>query len=362
MIIFFILFLTIVPILIGSWISSMMKKKYNTALMYHYIVGIIALLSLFQLICIPCTFLKVKFDVLTLIYSGTVLGLTFIAAWQVIIVQKMALTKFQDYRKNRHQLSGFEWIAVGLLLFQVATSVIKMPEYIYSGDDATYIAMAGDAIGNNTIYLTDYMTGMECELAEVSPKYTLTSYNMFTAYLAKISGVHILILCKTILPICVIFIAYMVFTLLGKMLFENDGRTVGIFLSLLGTINICSGFSNYTLTFRLLVCSWQGKAILATVILPFLFYQMFQMIEGQDTFMEYFIIFMGIIAATSVTLMGVGLAPILIIVAALVLAIQQKNIKLVIKSGICCVPCAVYLAVYIFYDKILVFCNSVGLW
>lgn len=362
MIVYFILFLTVIPFMIGTVISLNVKKDYSNSCMYRYIVGIMALLALFQMICIPCTFFQVKFHVLGWIYSGTVIILTLAAFWRIGVLKNGFAAKRKTQLKIKCKISGFEWLAAVLIMLQIFNSVIKTPEYIYSGDDAAYITMAGDAIGNDTIYLTDYMTGQTCSLVDVSPKYTLTSYNMFTAYLAKISGLHILILCKTILPIFILLIAYMVYAMLGKMLFANDGRKVGIFLTLLSILNICSGFSNYTLTFRLLVCNWQGKAIFAAVILPFLFYQMFQMQEECDMYMEYVIVFIGILAATSATLMGVGLAPILVMVIALIHSLKKRDLESVMKAGVCCVPCGIYLVIYILYDKILTMCNLVGLW
>ncbi len=67
-------------------------------------------------------------------------------------------------------------------------------------------------------------------------------------------------------------LAYVVYSLIGEMFFQKDKKT-GRFLLAMGVfIPRSSRHSVYTQGTFLLVRIWQGKAVLASVILPAVFY------------------------------------------------------------------------------------------
>lgn len=346
MILWLFLVLGLAPILIGSLMVSSMNKKNQRNLGMEYTTGMLVMLAVFQVVAIPFTILKRSLSELTVVYS---LVLVVICVFAMLNIRKVYKTRIIQIKKR----ASIWMIAFFFILLQIATSVFLNPDYVYSGDDTTYITMANDTVETDQIYLTDYLTGEHCSLGDVSPKYTLTSYLIFTSYLAKISGLHVLVLCKTVMPIVVIAMAYCIWIAMAEELFKWDTEKTIFFVIVLSILNIFGSFSNYTLSFRLLVCSWQGKALLAVVILPYLFFYCWQLFWKKYGGKQLFMVVIAMIAASSGTVFGNGLAPIMVLVIALIAGFYKKDYKTILHAGVCCIPNLVLMMIYMEYGHIL---------
>lgn len=338
--------LVIAPALIGSYVDDVTLKTKEKSLFFEYVTGWIVMLAVFQLLAIPFTILQRSLTEIVVVFS-IFLAVAGIIAF-VHIVRNNLKNNFYVNEKWHLYI-----IPILLILFQIAVSVIYNPEYVYSGDDTTYITMANDMDETDTIYLTDYLTGAECSLTEVSPKYTLTSYLIFTAYLARISGLHVLVVCKTILPAVVIIMAYGIWMSMARQLFGWNSEKIAIFLTLLSALNIFCGFSNYTLTFRLLVCSWQGKAILAVVALPYLFLVGWKIFQSDCRKGEILILMAAMLAASAGSVFGNGLAIMMLLLIAFLCALYTGKFRKIFYAGICCIPNFMFLLIYMGYGTIL---------
>lgn len=347
MVIFLVLVLTVVPLLLGALVTRPIKKDYCNHICFWYVAGMLLMVAMLQLVCIPFIFLQLPFHTLAVFFDVL-----------LVILSALSLWKNQDRIRavkiggKKYFRSLFWVIAVILIIIQIATSVFLTPLYEHSGDDVTYITMANDTVETDRIYRTDFMTGCEQALTAVSPKYTLTSFILFTSYLAKISGLHVLTVCKTILPFFWILLAYMIAGLLGDFLLKGDSGKNAAFLCFLSVLNLFFAFSNYTLSFRLLVCSWQGKAWLAVIVLPFLFYYASKIFREGYCLWEMLFVLVLMFAGASGSLFGLVLAPLMLMVLALVYAVEKKNIRILIHSALCCAPSAFYVVIYMFYDRL----------
>ena len=100
----------------------------------------------------------------------------------------------------------------------------------------------------------------------------MTSWNYYIAFLGKITGIHVAAIAHTILPVWLVPMAYMVYSLIGRRLFQNERKKIAIFMFWMTILVVFGGYSWYVLTLRLAVCIWHGKAVMASIMLPFLFY------------------------------------------------------------------------------------------
>ena len=74
---------------------------------------------------------------------------------------------------------------------------------------------------------------------------------------------------------------------------------------------VFGGYSWYVLTLRLAVCIWHGKAVMASIMLPFLFYYLLSTENyNKKRILELILI---VIATISMSLMGVGLTILMIL-------------------------------------------------
>lgn len=315
-IIVLILYFGIVPSVIGIAGSSIFCPKRKVSVTEAYIWGNIILWVIFQLLCVPMGIMGISFTVLTITFLVIILVL-FIC---ILSLQRKRISeRIHIAIRTVRDLSWKEWLVITLILGQTCVSVFGAT-YI-GADDAGYMAISLDAVEKNAIASIDYYTGLP---SGVPLKILLTSWNYYISFLAKISGIHVTAIAHTFLPIVLIPMAYGVYLLLARVLFHYNRSKVVAFLFWVNLLVIFGGYSWYTLTLRLDICIWHGKAVMATVMLPFLLYYLLGITEYQKRDLVCLMFIM--IATCAMSLMGVGLS-ILIVVGVIVAKYQRNSIK-----------------------------------
>lgn len=315
-IIVLVLYFGIVPSVIGIGGSSILCPKRKVSVTEAYIWGNIILWVIFQLLCVPMGIMGISFTVLTITFLVIILVLLMCI---LSLQRKGILERIRIASRVVAGLSWKEWLVITLILGQTCVSVFGAT-YI-GADDAGYMAISLDAVEKNAIASIDYYTGLP---SGVPLKILLTSWNYYISFLAKISGIHVTAIAHTFLPIVLIPMAYGVYLLLARVLFPHNRSKVVTFLFWMNLLVIFGAYSWYTVTLRLDICVWHGKAVMATIMLPFLFYYLLGIEEYQklDSVCLMFIM----IATCAMSLLGVGLS-ILIVVGAVVAKYQKSHIK-----------------------------------
>lgn len=331
----------VVPLVLGSYLEE--------KLLPMYLVGFSVMLFLFQVLCVPLLFLHISFTVLCAIYWGIIAALCIGAV--ICGCGKKVIEDGKRTPQKIKQINIMLVLAFGIIVVQAARMVIKTP-YIY-GDDVTYLAMVNDILSTDKLYSLNAMTGNEIPLESVSHKYLFTSYYPFLAAIAKVINLHPLILCKTVLPIFYISMSYFVIWMLSEKLFQKNTEKRGIFFLLYTILIEFGNYTYYTLSRRVLIWNWNGKSVLFTIILPLVFYYGIQFMEGSVGRKEKRIVFLMEGAAVSTTLMGAGMAPILLSVMALIGTIKNKNIRIFISGICCCIPAIGIVILDVLYRMVI---------
>jgi hypothetical protein len=249
----------------------------------------------------------------------------------------------------RIQSAGKIWIFVVLAAFIPAFLLTFYTPSIY-GDDTTYLTMVNDMVSSDTLYLVDEGTG---ELKTwVLAKYALSSYWTFLAYLEKMTGLHSLILCKTILPYMIVPMYYAVQGLFAAWLFRGAQRKITMYMLVVNLVTLFGGFSNYTVTYRLMTWIWQSKALLALVVLPFLFYYSNLIMEKRPKGREFICLAIFITASAATTLTGTGLAAAMVLVLSGIYGIWKKRLRIIIYTACSCTPALLFMYMYLKYDTL----------
>ena len=140
-----------------------------------------------------------------------------------------------------------------------------------------YVNLANEAVHSDKIYWVYPETGA---FADFDKRYVLSLWPVFYAWLSKLTGVLPTIMAHTILPWIIIPLAYMVYEKIGELLFQDDRKMQGMFLTFAVLMHLfMSGIHTSGLTF-LSITPWVGKGVLATVLIPMLFYGMLR--TGKD--------------------------------------------------------------------------------
>lgn len=334
-IILLIISLVIVPLVIGSFMGEKSDIGKRTNLMLSYIWGNIILWAIFWFLCVPAAIFRIKLSSISLIFNIITIVLFLVALKQY--GKKLYQTIRMLYIKL-FKLDFMEWFIVALIVIQLLSSVFL--KTAMDGDDATYVVTALDAVTNNEIATVRPYTGMP---GAISLKLVLTSWNYFISYLSYISGVHVAVIAHTVLPLVLVPMAYMVFCLFGMTIFKRDRKKTVCFLLGMNLLILFGGYSVYTYTFRLLVCIWQGKAVMAVIVLPFLFYFLIKTeTYGKKEILSILII---MIAACSMSLMGVGLSVLMLVIF---LTANYKK-KEWVKYKFLILPALVICGIAVFY-------------
>lgn len=106
-----------------------------------------------------------------------------------------------------------------------------------------------------------------------------------------------------------------------------------------------SGEHTAGLTF-LSITPWVGKGVLATVLIPSLFYWILRTAEKEQT-ADFLLLGLTCLAGCLLSSMGIMLTPVFVGTAMLLAGIRKKSISYVVKGAIACIPCVILGIYYI---------------
>ena len=125
-----------------------------------------------------------------------------------------------------------------------------------------------------------------------------------------------------------------------------------VYMILVCGLHLFGNTSIYTNATFLMMRNWQGKSMLANVVIPAVFLVLLWIFEEEGEKKKgkkilWFLLFILNIVAAMMSTASVFLNSLLIGVMALVLTLQKKEIKILIKLIMCCIPCVIYAALYV---------------
>ncbi len=327
--------LIIVPLMLGLLVTKFRKEKKN--LLGAWLFGYLLEFAILQLLAIPMIFLKVKFT--TLFYSWTGIIVALVGISLILNCRKWNLKSLSKYIPQKPDIMTI--LAVFLIGIQILISVV----YTHiDEDDAFYVATANVTITENSMYCVAAEDG--AEYMGFPTRYVLSPFPLYTAIIASILTIHPTIVAHTIFPPIFIAIAYSVYWLIGLRLWEKDKKSASVFLCFLSILYIWGNFSIFTNFSFLLFRIWQGKAMLANVILPSIWLLFLDCVE-ESKIGNWVTLLISMLASCFISSMGIALAPITLGGLALVFSIREKKIDYLLKSAVCVIPNIVYGILYL---------------
>lgn len=344
-----ILLLILSPFGTGLMINRFVDEE-NRSFGATYVAGFLTLLALFQLIAVPIVFMDPwgfetvvdMFTVVTTLFTGMGIVGT-MHYWRRVgkIFQK------QSRFIERGRLEQIQWILVfvliGLQLFMVVTHAS------FDGDDAFYVVQSVITNETNTLYRILPYTGGSTRL---DMRHAMAVFPLWIAYIARMTGIHATIISHTILPVFLISLTYMIYYEIGKKLFKEKLDQLPSYMIFVCLLQIFGNVSIYNNATFLLMRTWQGKSMLANVVIPGVFMVLLWIFEGEPGKRSrragaWILLFMLNITAAMMSTASVFLNSFLIGIMAIVFSLQEKNIKILFKMAACCIPCVVYALLYV---------------
>ncbi len=362
-----ILFLVIIPELLGLIITKYMEKEKNN-LILAFILGYLIEFAICQLITVPLIFIEAQFTTVLYIYIFINAILALASVFLNIKRFKELFLEFIKYIKDVPK------ILIAMVIILVGVQAYGLVGYMHlDDDDAFYVGTAVTTIETNTIYKYSPTTGNESG-EHMDLRYKLGPFPIYYALISKIINIHPTILAHTILPAIFIPLVYMVIGCLGNLLFKRNKENVLWFIVIMSFLAIWGNYSIRNNFSFLLFRVWQGKSILSNIIIPSIW--LFYLIGKEDEFklINYIILFITILAGCLTTTMGIALPTMSLMLLGLADEISKINFKElksdapwrrkrekinineyinikqsfinIIKVGCCCMPAIIYGLIY----------------
>lgn len=321
----------------GYALRHVLKLK-NEGLFFSIVTGTMLWWAVLELILVPMTMTFMLFQSLVYVYSTVLLLLSLAGCffWREILEDAKAL-----FRGLRGYLTIGHLAALILIGFQL--HFIHHHMYL-EWDDTYYVNLANEAIYSNKIFLIYPETGA---IEDFDTRYVLSLWPIFYAWLSKLVGVMATIMAHTILPWLMIPLAYMVYGLIGKELFKEDRQLQGMFLALAVLLHLfMSGEHTAGITF-LSITPWVGKGVLASVLIPLLFYLILRAVR-EERAGNWGLLGITCLAGCLLSSMGIMLTPVFVGITVLLVSLWKKSFRYLLCGVGACAPCIV-LGIYYIY-------------
>ena len=211
-------------------------------------------------------------------------------------------------------------------------------------DDTYYVNLANEAVRSDKIYWIYPETGA---IADFDKRYVLSLWPIFYAWLSRLTGVLPTVMAHTVLPWLMIPLAYMVYILIGKELFGEDRQMQGMFLSFAVLLHLfMSGEHTSGLTF-LSITPWVGKGVLATILLPLLFYWTLRSVRD-SSFGCWMLLGITCLGGCLLSSMGIMLTPLFVGTAVFLAGIRKRSLQFLLCGAGACLPCILLGVFYIY--------------
>lgn len=338
------------PVLVGVFVNSILKIEKSISSVY--LVGMLVMWAAFQLLAVPLILLRSSILVLIAMWGILIAGLVALGwkyqrkqlEWRFVDVK--AWKKRWGEKDTREKLSlCFVILVMCILVGQQCFTYLRGMHL--DQDDARFVVNAVDAYERHTMLLTnpttgEYLGGFVGDLN----KDVAAPWSMYYAAVSIICRIYPTIMAHTIMPVFLLIMAYMAYWLLGKRLFGKDLINTALFVALIALLNTFFGPTVYTESVFLLTRIWQGKAVVAGVMLPILLWCMIELYHNYDKNGPYLLLAVANIATCLMSGMGIMLGAIFVCCFGLVYVICKRRLQMVWKLALICIPNIVYGLVY----------------
>lgn len=325
----------------GSAGQIFLWKKKDAALAEGLLSGYLLMFSLMEILVFPLIYFKAPLHILVGIY-----GILLVAA----AAAGLAVTwkKHSGKRKTEHsekRKSGFFWFIAAWIFIVIQIGIVAVTAH-FDADDAMYVGAASASVQTDTIYSVNPYTGFAYKI--LPSRYILSPFPVFLAVISRLClGLHPGILAHVIFAAVFLFLAYLVQYLFSKEWFPGDRSAQGIFLAVVAVLNWFSAYSLYNSGMFQMIRIWQGKALLASAMLPFVFYLCLTIFIEKEQKNSWILLGMANLSCCLLSSMGIMLAPLMIGLLALTGLFLRKKFSLVYKAVLCCLPSLILGIVYI---------------
>ena len=295
------------------------------------IFGTIAFWAVFYLISIPLIFMKCSMDTLTWLMCGITF---FFLIVMLILFKKEKLVLKTNWKKlNVSKTELLMLLAFLLLMFKQIYGYVVLQHT--DADDAEFVVFATSAVQNNELLSVNPYTGTEI-WDSLFIKRGMNPFPLLIAFYSKISDIHPAIMSHTVMPVALLLLVYMICWMIGGKIFKTREERV-LFIVLIALLHTYGAASEYTNSSFFLLRLWQGKAVLAALVMPLVLYGCLNYSKEKRRESIAFLVMLGL-AGTLTSAISYVVIPIEIMAFFVALAIRDRRFFIIIDGLVSCTP------------------------
>ncbi len=289
--------LTALVLFLPFCVGCLFKHK---SISFTYLSGQLVLWAAFQVAAVPCVYFRASFTLLFWIFTGIAAVLTF-----------FGIRSGLKIRFEKPEISIFLVAALLVIAFQCGVYIFGMH---LDEDDARWLAEANDALVKDRMLLHNPATGEYIgRFVGEMVKDVYSPWPFYISWMSRMTAVRAAVIAHTVYPPVLLLLSYAAYYELGRQLFKGKSER-GIFLLMVAVINLFMAGNVYTQSVFTLTRIWQGKAVVAAVMIP-LFLTLAVKLQGEneDTVSNW--ILLGVSGCAACLFSGMGIAIGLLMIA-----------------------------------------------
>lgn len=334
-----------VPVLIGDLLLP------NEAMGKQIIMGVLTTLAISQVVFLPFIYYQHNYTPYYYAYILIIGGLCILSVFK----------RYKHYPETFRALMNAKeiigelnlWMILAILLIGVQVARVVIGHFFVYADNSMYIPIINDLIETDKEYFYDHIMGRP-GARETNIKYLFTTYFPYLASISKLSGLHPAVLVQTVLPAYFTIITYNLVWHFGLLLF-NDKRTSWMFVLFYGFLAETIGGYDHTQANSVVSGIYFGKKIVFLILIPYIMLYIAErsaLLEDNVKRLntkDIFLLFVMVTGTCAPSLMGTGLAPIVLFLLGIVLSVRRKSMISFFQLLIPTIPSIVYLSMVVSY-------------
>ncbi len=306
-----------------------------------FVSGLLCYLGIFQICYVPFVLYYNHFTPLVYVVVILVILLSILSMIKYRVVAREVVARKFSWNKR----TMIPWLFVLVIVgFQLYYTIFYQ---FIDGDDAYYGAFSVIMEYWETMYVHVPYTGSG---SAFDVRHGFSGAPVFVAFIARIIGAHPIVVYHVILPVLLVIVMYVVYGMIGSILFQKNPEHVPLFLSIIGLLYIYGNTSIYTAATFALTRTAQGKSIICNLVIPIVFYLILRIGENckedRNSKVEFLLLSLATLMGGFCTMLGLVLVPILSGMGLVILAFVYKKWHLLGMQVLALIPSGVLGLLY----------------
>ena len=330
----------VLPFCMGMLPVRYMKEEHKSFGMV-WLSGWMMMFAVFEVLVVPFIVREASFSMAIQCYTVVIGILAVLFLFLGRSTVPACLRKWKEARPDWGQ---------AMIMFLVLTLIILQLIFAFymqylDGDDSFFVATSLTSQHTDTMYRFTPYYGANGGL---DIRHALSPEPIFMAWLSEVSGIHVTIICHSYISILFLILMYCIYGQVGSQLFPLQRKNRWLFLLFLNIWYLFGNVSIYAAESFAYTRTGQGKAMFPNLMVPLLFLWLLYMAKNEMDVGEWSMLFVIILCTVFTTSTGIFTVPILLLLAAVIMAVVQKRAFLILQTGACLVPSLFFGLLYLF--------------